>query len=68
MNRNSLARMRLDRRLMTRRGWIGAAELEHALAELPDVASKATTLGEIEEASGGRAKPEGPGETLPPAP
>ena len=47
MNRDSLAKMRLDRRLLTRRGWIDGNELDQALASLPDVAGKATTLGEV---------------------
>jgi hypothetical protein len=42
--------MRLDRRLLHRRGWIGASELEQELAALPDSAGKATTLGEASEA------------------
>jgi len=58
MNRDSLAKMRLDRRLLTRRGWIGAADLEQALASLPDAAQKATTLGEIlDERDAGEAQP-----------
>jgi hypothetical protein len=46
MNRESLAKMRLDRRLLLRRGWLKDAEREQALASLPDVGHKATTLGE----------------------
>jgi hypothetical protein len=42
--------MRLDRRLLHRRGWIGASELEQELAALPDSAGKATTLGEADDA------------------
>ena len=45
MNRDSVAKLRLDRRLLQRRGWISAQEREQALANLPDVASKSTTLG-----------------------
>jgi len=45
MNRQSLEKLRLDRRLMSRRGWMSKAERERALQDLPDVASKATTLG-----------------------
>ena len=45
----ALRKLRLDRRLVDRRGWIPKAELERALAELPDVESKA-------------APPETPGE------
>ena len=45
MNRESLEKLRLDRRLMSRRGWMSAAERRRALEELPDVSNKATTLG-----------------------
>jgi hypothetical protein len=45
MNRQSLEKLRLDRRLMGRRGWMSNAERARALQDLPDVASKATTLG-----------------------
>jgi hypothetical protein len=57
-----MEKLRLDRRLLLRRGWIAPRELEAALAALPDVAGKATTLGEVagrdassEEAEGSRA-------------
>jgi hypothetical protein len=45
MNRESLEKMRLDRRLMTRRSWMSATERARALEGLPDVSHKATTLG-----------------------
>jgi len=45
MNRESLERLRFDRRLMKRRGWMSAAERARSLEELPDVSQKATTLG-----------------------
>ncbi|HKA14168.1 MAG TPA: hypothetical protein VKH41_04055 [Myxococcota bacterium] len=54
MNRESLEKLRLDRRLLNRRGWMGAAELQRALDELPDVSDKATTLG---AESGGEEQP-----------
>ena len=38
---DALRKLRLDRRLVDRRGWIPRAELERALAELPDVEDKA---------------------------
>ena len=38
---DALRKLRLDRRLMERRGWIAKTELERALAELPDVEEKA---------------------------
>jgi hypothetical protein len=45
MNRESLEKLRLDRRLLKRRGWMTSAERVRALEDLPDVSSKATTLG-----------------------
>ena len=45
MNRDSLDKLRLDRRLLNRRGWMSSAERARALEELPDVSQKATTLG-----------------------
>lgn len=45
MNRESLEKLRLDRRLFHRRGWMSEAERRRALDALPDVAAKATTLG-----------------------
>jgi hypothetical protein len=38
---NAIRALKLDRRLVTRRRWIDPAELDRALAELPDVAEKA---------------------------
>ena len=46
MNREAMQKLRLDRRLIRRRGWIGDAELQRELASLPDVEAKATTLGQ----------------------
>ena len=45
MNRESLEKLRLDRRLLNRRGWMSDAERRRALEALPDIAAKATTLG-----------------------
>lgn len=59
MNRDALQKLRLDRRLLERRGWMGEAELERELAALPDIAAKATTLGEAadeREAAAGSAR------------
>jgi hypothetical protein len=61
MNRESLEKLRLDRRLIHRRGWMSAAERARALEGLPDVAQKATTLG----AESGEDKP-APDETAAP--
>ena len=43
MDRESMMRLRLDRRLIRRRRWISAEELERELEQLPDSAHKATT-------------------------
>ena len=42
--------LRLDRRLLDRRGWISAQDLEEALSSLPDVADKGELVTD-EEAS-----------------
>jgi hypothetical protein len=47
VNRDALQKMRLDRRLTGRRGWIGRAELEREVEALPDVGAKAVTLGQV---------------------
>jgi hypothetical protein len=52
MNRESLDKLRHDRRLIRRRGWMSPAELDCALEQLPDVAGKATTLGAESDARG----------------
>lgn len=46
MDRESTQKLRLDRRLIGRRTWISPEELNRELEALPDVSSKATTLGE----------------------
>ena len=40
VDQKSLEQMKLDRRLIRRRGWITAKELERELQALPDVAHK----------------------------
>jgi hypothetical protein len=61
MNRESMAKLRLDRRLIRRRGWISDEELESELGALPDSAEKATTLGEIaDRLDPGAAAPDSP--------
>lgn len=41
MVHDSIRNLRLDKRLLRRKNWIGPAELERALEELPDVSGKA---------------------------
>lgn len=45
----SIRHLRLDRRLLKRRGWLSEKELEKELAALPDVADKGMPLGDDEE-------------------
>jgi hypothetical protein len=50
MHHKSLSRLRLDRRLIARGGWIKSEELERELAALPDVSHKAAPNEEPGEA------------------
>jgi hypothetical protein len=62
VNRDDLQKLRLDRRLVQRRGWMSEAELERELTSLPDVGGKATTLGDAadeREAAAGSARSAG---------
>jgi hypothetical protein len=56
MDRDSKERLRLDRRLIGRRGHIAREELERALAQLPDVASKAMPLVVAERPAGSESQ------------
>jgi hypothetical protein len=49
MNQDTLDKLRLDRRLALRRGWISQEDLDRALEALPDVADKIAPA-EAEEA------------------
>ena len=40
MNRDSIQQLRLDRRLIKRRGWISADELDKEIEALPDASDK----------------------------
>ena len=40
MDRDSTRRLKMDRRLIRRRGWLTEEELERELAALPDVSHK----------------------------
>ncbi len=46
MNRESLQKLRLDLRLVRRRGWTTEAELARELEKLPDASHKSISLGE----------------------
>ena len=63
MNRDALQKLRLDRRLLERRGWMSDAELDRELASLPDVRAKAITLGDAaDEREGAAGSARGAGE------
>jgi len=46
MDHESMKKLRFDRRLIQRRGWVSAKELKKVLETLPDVSDKLMTLGE----------------------
>jgi hypothetical protein len=52
MDRESMVRLRLDRRLIRRRGWIAAEDLARELAALPDVSHKIAPMEPVSEAAG----------------
>ena len=57
MDRESLDRLRFDRRLQNRRGWLAPGELDRHVQALPDLTDKLTTLAAQEE--GGAAAESG---------
>lgn len=58
MDRESVAKLRLDRRLAGRRGWIAREELERELEQLPDAADKISSgAEEAGGPAGGGAEP-----------
>ena len=70
MNLDSIEKLRLDRRLIRRRGWIKAQELAVELEKLPDASQKSITLGDAAdrvEAPGAAGASSGP-EVVPPGP
>jgi len=58
MDRQSRERLRLDRRLIRRRGHMSQEELERALGALPDVASKSVQIRVEEPARKETREPE----------
>ncbi len=51
MDYDHTRKLKFDRRLLRRRGWVDPEELEKELADLPDVSHKAQPQGEEEEPS-----------------
>ena len=48
MDRESVERLRFDRRLASRRDWVDSSDRDAYLESLPDVAEKMTTAAELE--------------------
>ena len=48
MDRESVERLRFDRRLQSRRDWVEQTEVDANLEALPDVSDKMTTAAELE--------------------
>lgn len=58
MDRETISKLRLDRRLIRRRGWISPDDLEREIEALPDVANKiAHGDGETDRSKGERGAP-----------
>ena len=53
MDRESINRLKLDQRLIRRRGWISDEDLQRELAELPDSSHNIAPPSEEAGASGG---------------
>ena len=49
MDKESVERLRFDRRLQRRPGWVEKTDQEAFLASLPDVSEKMTSCAEAEE-------------------
>ena len=57
MDRDSMERLKLDRRLTGRRNWISPEELARALEALPDASHKIARTDAAESADGGSTDP-----------
>lgn len=55
MHRETISKLRLDKRLIRRRGWISPDDLERELEALPDVSDK---IAQPEEMADDAAAPE----------
>lgn len=55
MDRDSVQRLRFDRRLQRRAGWVEDSDRETHLASLPDVSAKMTTIAEEENTASSKS-------------
>jgi len=69
MDRESVERLRFDRRLQRRRGWVEESDYSSHTESLVDVSEKMTTAAELEaeEAAAAAAAPPAPAQAAPPA-
>jgi len=65
MEADFMKSLRLDRRLLRRRGWIPQQELDEALAELPDASHKIAPTEEAPARAAGEPEPPEGGESAP---
>ena len=59
MDRESMKRLKLDRRLIGRRGWISRQDLERELSALPDASDKIQPDEIKDTEAGGSTAPAG---------
>ena len=59
MDRDSMKRLKLDRRLIGRRGWISRQDLERELSALPDASDKIQPAESQDTEAGGSTTPAG---------
>ena len=67
MDKESVERLRFDRRLQRRSGWVEETTQNAYLESLPDVSEKMTTCADEEKATTAAASPP-PAPSLPPSP
>ena len=67
MDRESMKKLRLDRRLIRRRGWIRPNELEKELSRLPDVSDKVAPIEEDAPGANEADAPPDPDSEAPPS-
>jgi hypothetical protein len=65
MDRRSVEKMKLDRRLIGRRGWIADKDLQRELDQLPDVSDKIATEDEGSDSAGDVAADSTPDNPVP---
>jgi len=65
MAHDDIRKLKFDRRLLRRRGWVDPTDLAKELADLPDVSHKAETAGRDEGSSPESGEPPAQGDNSP---